>query len=67
MTDHFAGFTVTLDKTYRDDDSEAIINAIKMIKGVAGVEPVVADAGFYMAKQQARWDLQKEMREVLFK
>jgi hypothetical protein len=44
MTDRVRSLTVTLDKEYRVDDVEAIVNAIKMTRGVATVEngPVVS-------------------------
>ena len=41
MSDRYKGFLVTLDKDYRDDDSQCIIDAIKMIKGVVGVKPII--------------------------
>jgi hypothetical protein len=40
MTDRVKGYVVTLDGTYREDDAEAILNAIRMVKGVRRVEPV---------------------------
>ena len=38
MTDRIRVLSVCLDKEYRDDDCEAIINAIKMVRGVSDVE-----------------------------
>ena len=42
MTDRYKGFLITLDKEIRDDDSEYIINALKMIKGVHSVKPYLS-------------------------
>lgn len=42
MTDRHAGYVVALDTNIREDDAEAIIAAIGMIKGVLSVQPVVA-------------------------
>ncbi len=42
MTDRHAGYVVALDADMREDDAEAIIAAISMIKGVLAVQPVVA-------------------------
>lgn len=42
MTDRHSGYVVVLDHDMREDDAEAILNAIRMIKGVATVEPVVS-------------------------
>lgn len=38
MTDRVVSLTVILDKEYRVDDVEKIIDAIQMVKGVAHVE-----------------------------
>lgn len=45
MTDRHAGYVVTLDRDIREDDAEAVLNAIRMVKGVASVTPVDGDAG----------------------
>jgi len=37
MTDRIKGVYVALDKDYRVDDAEAILDAIKMVKGVLDV------------------------------
>jgi len=57
MTDRLKGLTVVLDKDYREDDAEAIINAIKMVKGVQDVQTHVADLDHYMASSRAARDL----------
>ena len=44
MTERYKGFIVTLSDNIREDDAEAIINALRMIKGVADVSPVCANA-----------------------
>jgi hypothetical protein len=44
MTDRYKGLVVTLDRDYRDDDAQSIIDAIRMIRGVVDVEPVLTDA-----------------------
>jgi hypothetical protein len=43
MTDRTISLLVTLDKEYRTDDAEFVINAIKMIKGVLEVQTNIAD------------------------
>lgn len=42
VTDRYEGFIVALDKDIREDDAEQVINAIKMVRGVLAVEPLVA-------------------------
>jgi hypothetical protein len=43
MTDRYKGFSVTLIKDMRDDDAESLLDALKMLKGVLKVTPVLAD------------------------
>ncbi len=40
MTERFSGFQVTLKNEIREDDAEATLNAIRMIKGVLDVRPI---------------------------
>jgi len=61
MTDRHAGYLVTLDRDIREDDAEAVITALRMVKGVISVEPVIADVGQSIA--QARSD--REWRDAL--
>lgn len=42
MTDRHTGYIVTLEEVIREDDAEKVINALKQIKGVIDVRPVVA-------------------------
>lgn len=57
MTDRFLTLTVVLDRDYRDDDAQSIIDAIKMVKGVLSVKGNVADGSEYMAIERARHEL----------
>ena len=53
MTNRIRTVTVLLDRDYRDDDVEAVLNGIQMIKGVAKVEPGDAvDMDDYLNRQQ---------------
>lgn len=38
MTDRLTGCRVVFDQDIREDDAEHILNAIRMIRGVAGVD-----------------------------
>lgn len=53
MTDRHAAYIVTLDHDIREDDAEAILNALRMVKHVLSVEPVVAGYGQHVAEQRA--------------
>lgn len=66
MTDRLVGYIVTLKEDTRVDDAEAITNAIKMVKGVLSVKPVVADVEAHMAYERARHDLGQKLFEVIY-
>lgn len=57
MTDRYNYLTVALERDIRDDDAEPLIQAIQMLKGVAGVKPNVADGDSYAATRRinAEW------------
>jgi hypothetical protein len=52
MTDRHAGYVVTLARDIREDDAEAVIAAISMVKGVVSVKPVVADIEMHITKER---------------
>ncbi len=63
MTDRIKGFTVALDKDIRIDDVEHIVTAIKMIKGVMNVAPLVSDSSDFIARSRYK----KEVQDKIFK
>ncbi len=65
MTGRYCGFVVTLENELRDDDAEATIAAIKQLRGVVSVAPVVANYEHHMAKAQARSELVGQLWDVL--
>lgn len=64
MTDRVFAYTVILEKETREDDAEAITQAIRMIKGVADVSPMVANAELYFATETARRELTDKLWKV---
>ena len=67
MTDRIKGLTVTLDPDIREDDAQAIIDAIKMVKGVGDVETHVADLHHHMAVATSRMAMEKDVFGLLDK
>lgn len=65
MTDRHRGYIVALEQDLREDDSRAIIDAIKMIKGVLSVEPVITGAQDHIAEQRSRHALLTKVLEIL--
>jgi hypothetical protein len=43
MTDRYEGFIVVLERDIREDAAEPIMDAIRLLKGVIDVKPVVPD------------------------
>ena len=67
MSDRTVHLTVVLDKDYRiEDDAQPIIDAIRMVKGVASVEANVASVETHVAVELARARLIKELWDVLY-
>lgn len=65
MTDRHIAYTVTLEEPVRSDDAQRIIDAIKMVKGVAEVIPVVADAQAYWSRSSARRDILEKVWKLI--
>lgn len=57
MTDRHHGYVVTLAADLRADDAEPVITALRQIRGVVAVEPIVADTMTHVALARARTDL----------
>ncbi len=65
MTDRISGYVITLDKDMREDDAEAITNAIAYLRHVVSVQPVVADVGIMIAESRAKNELRMKLFEAL--
>lgn len=63
MTDRYAGFLVTLDMDVREDDAQATIAAIKQIKGVRSVDPMVGGIELQIATSRVKTSLFNAMVE----
>lgn len=66
MTGRLAGVVVTFEKDIREDDAEAIINAIRMIKCVLTVKPLVSDTTQSMAEDRVRRELGEKLLKILY-
>jgi hypothetical protein len=65
MSDRIKGLIVHLDKDYREDDYEAVMNAIRMLKGVTDVEPVMVDIDDHLNRQRIKRELEEKLFKVL--
>jgi hypothetical protein len=63
MTDRHIAYVVTLADDVREDDAEAgILTALRMIRGVADVRPVIADR---VVQQSTRARVSEEWRAAM--
>ena len=67
MTTRYAALTVVLEEDLREDDAQGLIDAIRHIRGVASVDPVVADANTHIARTLAKQELCEKILEVVRK
>lgn len=65
MSDRIHSLTVILTADKRDDDCEAIIQAIQMIKGVGSVRKHVSDPVSTMAEWRAKRELSDKIWAIL--
>lgn len=63
MTDRLKGFVVTLEHVMREDDAEAVLGALRMVRGVADVVPVKND----IDDQMNRLSVRRELAAALWK
>jgi hypothetical protein len=64
MTDRYKGVVVTFDSDIRDDDSQCILDAISMIKGVVSVTPSITNHEDHMNREIIRRDLISKILEI---
>jgi hypothetical protein len=67
MTERIKALAVMLDKDVREDDVAALVDAIKMLRGVLTVTTNVATIDDDLAYARARFELQTKLWEVLKK
>ena len=66
MTDRFNALTVVLEKNMRDDDAEALIAAIRQLRGVIQVAGNIASPSDYMAEERAKRELGEKLWRVIY-
>lgn len=65
MTDRLKGVTVTFKTDIREDDAEATINAIRMIKGVLSVDPIMANYQDHVARVRLKHEISDKLYKVI--
>lgn len=65
MTNRVHALTVILKPDFREDDVQAVIEAIQCFKGVSKVEKHISDPDVYFAQINARQELLQEIFQLL--
>lgn len=65
MTDRVKALTVVLDADYREDDVQALAQAIGQMKGVVAVSLLKTDATDYANRMRIRTELTGKLYDVL--
>lgn len=65
MTDRHAGYVVVLEEDIREDDAKAVIDALKMIKGVLTVKPIISTPEIIIATNRAKAEMARKLWKVL--
>lgn len=65
MTTRHVGYVVTLENDTREDDAESIVRALRMVKGVVGVEPIVADFAAAAGEMRARMAIVHKLHDLV--
>lgn len=66
MTTRHAGYIVTLDRDIREDDAAPILAAIKLLKGVVSVKPIIASLEQHLAEERVKLDLGQKLLAVVY-
>ncbi len=66
MTDRFGALTVVLKSDIREDDAEALMNAIRCFQNVLSVTGVVVDSRDHIAKERVRVEFAEKLRAFVW-
>lgn len=65
MTDRIKGFVVVLDQDIREDDVQPLLDAIRQLRHVVTVAPMVATADDYVARSRRTQELRAKLFEFI--
>jgi hypothetical protein len=66
VTTRYKGVVVSFDRDIREDDAESLLTAIRMIKGVIGVQPVEAGSMHdSIVEMRVRSEIEKRIWDAL--
>lgn len=65
MTDRHSSYIVVLESDIREDDAEATLAALRQIRGVLTVEPVVASYEQHVAENRAMHAMRMKLYDFI--
>jgi hypothetical protein len=65
MTTRHTGYIVVLEKDIREDDAEAVITALTMVRGVLTITPIEANPESRIAEERVRQELRIKLFAAL--
>ena len=65
MTDRHAGYIVVLAYNVREDETESVLAAIRMIKNVQSVKPIVADVELTIAEERVKLQILEKIAALV--
>jgi hypothetical protein len=65
MTDRLKGCWVSFTHDIRDDDAEALLSAIRQLRGVVGAEGEVSSSADWMARQHVKHEIRDRLVELI--
>jgi hypothetical protein len=65
MTNRHKGYVIALENDIRSDESERVIDAIMMIRGVLRVTPIVNDPSAWIEGERARDEFRQKLWSVI--
>ena len=66
MSDRLNGLTVVLEQDIREEEARPLIDAIKQMRGVLNVQPLVVNFEIHLAESRVRRELGQKLWEVLY-
>ena len=66
MTNRIKGCTVVFERDIREDDAEAVLNAIRMVRGVLSVNPSLSTHEDWMAQERVKQEIGWKLWEILY-
>lgn len=66
MTNRVNALTVVLENDIREDDAQALIAAIKQLRGVLSVDANITDLAAHVAGERARHELGQKLMAILY-